>query len=156
MRLWHNPDQMAFMNCRRYIVQLSSILPGHSHKNQHLLMSGTFFNTAKLFSGGLNEGLLQKQISAGISGQTQLRKHHNPHSQPGPLFHLLTDLFPVKHRVRHLNFRSNRRHTQKTIHFLLLQSAAFGPLLTYLTLYHFFCRMQAASSCLQILWSTIY
>ena len=100
---------------RRHIVQLAFHLQREPHKNQRVHPGGLPGNPQQLPLRAFQKQILPEQIPAGISGNAQLRKSHDPGPMPLHFFHQPQNFIRVVHTVGHLDFRRAGRSLDKSM-----------------------------------------
>ena len=117
VRLGNHALDLASLNHHGAIVELAVPLVPHGHPQgrQNIQVFGGLQNGAQALLGPVQQGVLQKQVPAGVAGEAQLRQGQDFY----PLLVRLPDhgknLLGVVPAVRNLNLGRPRRHADKTV-----------------------------------------
>ena len=94
----------------------------NAHRREHRQPRRALDQRRQLALRRVEQGLLQKEVAAGVTRQTQLGKHHSLHAARRGLLHQLRDRFGVVLAVRHADGGRCRRRPEKSVvhchHFL--------------------------------------
>ena len=107
------------------VVELPSGPQGHPQGGEHLQVPGGLQDGAQSLDRAVQEGVLQKQVAAGVAGEAQLRQGQDLDPLLLRFPHHSEDLFCVVPAVRHPDLGRSRRHTDKTVFHIEASSFAF-------------------------------
>ena len=110
-------QDFPFANHRRAVIQL--VVPFAAHRQadsgEHVQLLRLLQNTLQGVLRPAQEGILQKQVAAGVARDAQLGQGQHLHALFCRFLHQSDDLPRVVPAVCHLDFRRSRRHFDKAV-----------------------------------------
>ena len=96
-------------------IQFVSVSDGQAHSGKQVQLLRLLQNPPQGPLGPVQQGILQKQVPAGIPGDAQLRQGQNLHTLCRRVLHQRDDLPRVVIAVHHPDFRRSRRNFYKAV-----------------------------------------
>ena len=113
-------QETPVLHCRRTVVELSALLPRHTDKAERSLPCTGIYDLLQSQLRRVQKRLLQEQITTGIAGDTELRKHTELRAGVLCRLDLLNNNLRIIKRIGDTNFRSDCRCPNKTVPHIFL------------------------------------
>ena len=110
----HRHD-LAFLDGHGAVIELSGAAQGHAEHRQDLQVAGGFQDSPQALHSPFQQGVVQKQVAAGIAGKAQFRQGQDLYALLVRLPDHGEDLLGVVPAIRHPDLRGSCRHADKAV-----------------------------------------
>ena len=108
-------EDLSPLDQDRAVEQLAESADGHTQRGQHFQIARSLQNSAQAILRALQQSVMQEEIAAGVSCQTQLRQRQDLDALTLRLTHHGKDLFGVVPAIRHADGGRTGSNRDKTI-----------------------------------------
>ena len=115
MGLGHQAEELPPADYRGAVVELVPVPHGQAQSRHHVQVLGGLQYGGEGLLGAPEQGVLQKQIAAGVPGEAELGQGQHPHSLCRRLPHQVEAGLGVVPAVRHFDSRRARRRLDKAV-----------------------------------------
>ena len=103
MALGHHSEDLPVVDDSCHVVEPGPEGQRQAYDDDQVIATAEQDYRGKPFDSRLLQGLLQEQVSAGITGQAELRQHDQPRPALGGTLHQVLDALHVVRHIRDLD-----------------------------------------------------